>query len=168
MLGCADQPTRQRPRFNPSALVKFPELRHRLLDNPPADAYAAHQTPITADLPVLLANRMAQIHAPSKPAPPLKKMPKVGTTRSIQPREPSNQLIRFMPNSAKSQKPPPSCASWAKERSFPDHVSNGPNRSKREVRRRKTVAFGTLRGQQFRMASARRQVLRQYPDRLVF
>ena len=29
LLGCADQPARQRPRFNPSALVKFPELRHQ-------------------------------------------------------------------------------------------------------------------------------------------
>ena len=54
----ADQPTRKRARSI---------RRDRLLDHPPSNANAAHQAPITMNLPILLANRMAQVHAPSEP-----------------------------------------------------------------------------------------------------
>ena len=63
----ADQPARQRARLDPSALVELAKLRDRLLDHPPSDTNAAHQGPIAMNLPVLLANRMAQVHAPSEP-----------------------------------------------------------------------------------------------------
>jgi hypothetical protein len=66
------------------------------------------------NLSVLLANRVAQVHAPSEPAPPRKKIPKVVTTRSNRSFAPSNPLIRLAPAYAKSQKLPPNCASWAK------------------------------------------------------
>ena len=46
-FGSADQPARQRPRLDPSALVELAKLRNRLLDHPPADTNAAHQTPAT-------------------------------------------------------------------------------------------------------------------------
>ena len=85
LLGCADQMARQRPRLKPSVLIELAKLRHRLLDHAPADAHAAHQAPVAVNLPVLLANRVAQVHAPSQPPPAPKKIPKVGTTRPNQP-----------------------------------------------------------------------------------
>src|SRR5260370_33928218 len=88
-------------------------MRHRLLDDTTPDTNAAHQTPIAVNLPVLLANRVPQVHAPSAPPPHRKKIPKVVTTRSNHPPAPSNPLIRLAPSRAKSQKPPPNCASWA-------------------------------------------------------
>jgi len=63
----ADQPARQRARFRPSALVELAKLRDRLLDHPSSDTNNAHQGPIAMNLPVLLANRVAQVHAPSEP-----------------------------------------------------------------------------------------------------
>src|SRR5260221_6766507 len=89
-------------------------MRHRLLDDTTPDTNAAHQTPIAVNLPVLLANRVAQVHAPSEPPPQRKKIPKVVTTRSNHPPAPSNPLIRLAPSRAKSQKPPPNCASWVR------------------------------------------------------
>src|SRR6267154_5635145 len=91
-------------------------MRHRLLDDTTPDTNAAHQTPIAVNLPVLLANRVAQVHAPSEPPPQRKKIPKVVTTRSNHPPAPSNPLIRLAPSRAKSQKPPPNCASWVNMR----------------------------------------------------
>src|SRR5437762_12490766 len=41
-------------------------MRHRLLNNATTDTHTANQTPITVDLPVLPANRVAQIHAPNQ------------------------------------------------------------------------------------------------------
>ena len=63
----ADQPTRKRARLNPSVFIKLAKVRDRPLDHPPSNVNAAHQAPITMNLPILLANRMAQVHAPSEP-----------------------------------------------------------------------------------------------------
>src|SRR5215469_5461622 len=59
--------TRERPGFDAAALIKFAEMRHRLLNDAPTDPNAPHQAPITMNLPVFLADRVAQIHAPSEP-----------------------------------------------------------------------------------------------------
>jgi hypothetical protein len=59
----ADQMPRQRSGFKATVLVELAKMRHRLLDDAPAHANTAHQPPIPVNLPVLLANRMAQIHA---------------------------------------------------------------------------------------------------------
>src|SRR6266851_2813777 len=120
LLGSADQSARKRSRLNASVPIELAKMRHRLLDDAPPDAHTAHQTPIAVNLPVLLANRVAQVHAPSEPPPQRKKIPKVVTTRSNHPRAPSNPLIRLAPPRAKSQKPPPNCASWARL-----HVTKG-------------------------------------------
>src|SRR5271169_6904915 len=81
LLGSTDQAACQRPRHQPTALIEFAELRYRLLNDPPPDADAAHQTPVTMDLAVFLAGRVAQIHCTrSQPTSPQKKTPKVGTT----------------------------------------------------------------------------------------
>jgi hypothetical protein len=93
LLRGSDQPVRQCPRFDPPMLVKLAEMRHRLLNHTPADAHAAHQAPITVDLAVLLANHVAQVHAPSEPRPRPKKIPKVVTTRSNRLRMHANTLI---------------------------------------------------------------------------
>ncbi len=103
-------------------------MRHRLLDDAPPDTHAAHQAPIAVDFPVLLANRVAQVHAPSEPPPQQKKIPKVVTTRSNHPRASSNPLIRLAPPRAKSQKIPPNCASWVSRRSTAACVSSNPRR----------------------------------------
>src|SRR5713101_6571934 len=113
LLGNTDQSARKRSCLNASVLIELAKMRHRLLDDAPPDAHAAHQAPIAVNLPVLLANRVAQVHAPSDPPPKRKKIPKVVTTRSNHPRAPPNPLIRLAPPRAKSQKPPPNCASWA-------------------------------------------------------
>src|SRR5262245_16406444 len=78
-------------------------MRHRLLNNAPADAHAAHQTPITVDLAVLLANRLRNEN----------EIPKLVTTCSNRHHAPSNPLIRLTPPHATSQKPAPNCSSWA-------------------------------------------------------
>lgn len=109
----ADQPARQRARLHPSVLVEFAKMRDRLLDHPRPNTNAAHQTPIAMNLPVLPANRVAQVHAPSEPTAAQEKIPKVVTTRSTLPFPHSNYLIRIMSPYAKSRKPPPNCASWA-------------------------------------------------------
>jgi hypothetical protein len=66
LLGIADQPTRNGTGFNAAMFVKLSEMRHRLLNDAPANAHAANKAPIAMNLPVLLANRMAQIHAPNQ------------------------------------------------------------------------------------------------------
>ena len=70
----ADQSARKRARFHPPALVELAEVRHCLLDHAPSNAHTAHQAPITMNLAVLLANRMAQVHAPSEPKAALSKI----------------------------------------------------------------------------------------------
>src|SRR6185437_15065163 len=60
----ANQMTRKRTRLDATARVKLAEMCNCLLDNTPAHPHAAHQPPITVDLPVLLHRRVAQIHAP--------------------------------------------------------------------------------------------------------
>jgi hypothetical protein len=102
----ADQPARQRARLDPSPLVELAKLRHRLLDHPPPDPNAAHQAPIAMNLPVLPANRVAQVHTPSEPISAPQKIPLVVTTRSNPPPPPSKYLIRLTSPRAKSRNPP--------------------------------------------------------------
>jgi hypothetical protein len=71
----ADQPARKRARLDSSALIELAKMRDRLLDHPPADPNAAHQAPIAMKLAVLLANRMAQVHAPFEPTTDPSKIP---------------------------------------------------------------------------------------------
>ena len=85
LLRCADQSARQRARFEAAAFVEFAEMRNRLLDHSPPHPDAAHQRPVAMDLAVLLASRVAQVHAPSKSRPPAKEMAMVATTRPIRP-----------------------------------------------------------------------------------
>jgi hypothetical protein len=66
LLRCADQPCRQRTRFEAALLIELTQMRHRLLDHPSTHPDAAHQRPVAMDLAVLLASRMAQVHAPSE------------------------------------------------------------------------------------------------------
>src|ERR1700752_5198395 len=106
--------TRQRPRPEPNRLVAVAELLHRLLNDPPPDPHAAHQTPVAMDFPILLASRVAQVHAPSEPTAAQKKMPKVGTTRPNRPPAPPNYLIRLTRSDQRSRKATPNCASWAR------------------------------------------------------
>jgi hypothetical protein len=76
----SDQITRERARLNASVLIEFAKLCHRLLNDAPTDTHALYQPPVSADPPVFLANRVAQIHAPSGPDVGSKKIPKVGAT----------------------------------------------------------------------------------------
>jgi len=55
-----------------TVFVELAKVRHGLLYHPSADAHAAHQVPIAVDLAVILANRMAQVHAPPESPPRLK------------------------------------------------------------------------------------------------
>jgi hypothetical protein len=93
LLGRADEPMRQRPRLNAPTLIELAKMRHRLLDDTPSNAHAAHQPPIAMNLPVLPASRVTQIHASSQPAPLQKKRPEVGTTRPNPLRALPNSLI---------------------------------------------------------------------------
>ncbi len=81
---------RQRPRRQPALLVKLAKLRHRLLNDPTADPYAAHQTPIAVNLPVLLSSRVAQVHVPSEPITTQKKSPRSALHAQITPQSPLN------------------------------------------------------------------------------
>jgi hypothetical protein len=74
--GTPDQMTCKRARLNAPALIEFAQLSYRLLNHASADADAAHQAPITVNLPVFLANRVAQVHAPSEPACSKRKDPR--------------------------------------------------------------------------------------------
>ena len=114
LLGSTDQSARKRSRRNASVRIDLAKMRHRLLNDAPPDTNAAYQPPIAVNLPVLLANRVAQVHAPSKPHRQRMKIPKVGTTRSNQPSAPPNPLIRFTPASRIIQKVTRFCASWAR------------------------------------------------------
>ena len=49
-----------------NAKLRESELRYRLLNDAPTNPDAAHQAPISVDLPVLLAGRVAQVHAPNR------------------------------------------------------------------------------------------------------
>ena len=53
LLRSADQSSRKRSGLNPSMLIKFAKMRHRLLDDTPPHAHAAHQPPVAVKLPVL-------------------------------------------------------------------------------------------------------------------
>jgi hypothetical protein len=82
LFGSADHMPRQRPRFNTTAFIEFAEMRHRLLNDATTDPHAAHQTPIAMNLSVLLASRVAQIHAANQNLTRrLRKIPLVATTR---------------------------------------------------------------------------------------
>src|SRR5204863_8809902 len=115
LVGSANQPMRQRPRLHPPLLIELAKMGHCLLNDATTHTNTANKTPIAVNLPVLLANRMAQIHVPSEPTVPLKKIPKVFTTCSNQLRAPSNRLIRFMPRHGKSPNPHPNCSSWVRQ-----------------------------------------------------
>jgi hypothetical protein len=56
----------QRTGLEPATLIELAKVSDSLLNNPPTHANAAHKAPVTVDLPVLLANRVAQIHATNK------------------------------------------------------------------------------------------------------
>ena len=62
----ANQMMRKRTGLNVTARVKLAEVCNCLLDDTPAHPHAAHQPPITVNLPVLLQRRVAQIHAPNQ------------------------------------------------------------------------------------------------------
>jgi hypothetical protein len=98
LLGSTDQSTRKCSRLNASVLIELAKMRHRLLDDAPPDAHATHQAPIAVNLTVLLANRVAQVHAPSQPPPRRKKIPKVVTlkspSRTVQPLDPTRTTSR--------------------------------------------------------------------------
>src|SRR4029077_12579822 len=66
LLRSADQPPCKCPCLNPSTLIKFAELRYRLLNDAPTDTNAAYKTPIAVNLPVFPYRRVAQIHAPNQ------------------------------------------------------------------------------------------------------
>src|SRR6516162_1286994 len=87
------------------------QVRHRLLDDAPSHTNAANQAPITVNLSVLLANRVAQIHAPPKPEPLRKKIPKVVTTAPNQPFAQPKLLIRLTPLPVETGKPTSNCSS---------------------------------------------------------
>src|SRR5216684_5737503 len=76
LLGSTDQSARKRSCLNASVLIELAKMRHRLLDDASPDAHAAHQAPIAVNLPVLLANRVAQVHAPSEPLRGERKYPR--------------------------------------------------------------------------------------------
>ena len=76
LLGGADQSASQRPRLNATVLIKLAEMRYSLLNDTASDTNAAHQPPIAVNLPVLFANRMAQVHAPSEPTASKRKYPR--------------------------------------------------------------------------------------------
>jgi hypothetical protein len=113
LLRRADQMTGQCPRFQPTSRVEIAKMGDGLLNDPTPDPHTAHQAPVAVNLTVLSANRGAQIHAPSQPPKPLKKMPLVGTTRPIPPSRPANILIGLDPPRRKNQEAPSNCASWA-------------------------------------------------------
>jgi len=62
----ADQPAREGPRYQAPLLIELAKLRYRLLNDSTPNTNATNKTPVTVGLSVLLANRMAQIHAPSE------------------------------------------------------------------------------------------------------
>ena len=66
LLGRTNQVPCKRACLDLAALIKLAEMCDRLLNDTPPDTHAAHQAPITVDLPVFLANHVAQIHAPSQ------------------------------------------------------------------------------------------------------
>src|SRR5215468_492998 len=57
---------RQGTRHQAPLLIELAKLRYRLLNDATPNTNATNKTPITVGLSVLLANRMAQIHAPSE------------------------------------------------------------------------------------------------------
>jgi len=65
LFGSTDQMASQRPCLQPTLLVKLAKMGHRLLDDAPTNAHAAHQRPIPMDLSSLASCRVAQIHAPN-------------------------------------------------------------------------------------------------------
>jgi hypothetical protein len=52
--------------FNASVLIELAEVGYHLLNDATTDANTANKAPIAVNLSVLLANHMAQIHAPTR------------------------------------------------------------------------------------------------------
>ena len=59
LLGSTDQSARKSPRLNTSVLIELAKMRHRLLDDAPADTHAVHQAPIAVTFPSFLQIRVA-------------------------------------------------------------------------------------------------------------
>ena len=91
----------QCPGLEPTMFVELTEVSHRLLNDAPPDAHAAHKAPRAVNLSVLLANRMAQIHAPSQ-SPPKQKRNNQGRHYTLKPRLRANQP--FDPTHSTSRK----------------------------------------------------------------
>ena len=104
LLGSADQPARQRPRLNATLLIEFAELRHRLLNDTTTDTHAAHQAPVAMNLPVLLRIVWRRYMRHQIQLVASRKYPRSALHAQISPVAPTNQLIRFQPDSAKSKK----------------------------------------------------------------
>ena len=81
----ADQPAGQRPRLNAAALVEFAEMHYRLLDDTTPDTKATYRAPIAVSLPILLANRVEQVHAPSDHLGSERKYPRLELHAQIAP-----------------------------------------------------------------------------------
>src|ERR1700733_8084741 len=98
-------------------LIEFTELRHGLLNDSPTHPNAAHQRPVTMNLAILLAGRVAQVHgALSQPTITQKKIPKVVTTAKNPPPLALKYLIWLRPTQRKPRKPGSNCSSWARTR----------------------------------------------------
>src|SRR5438105_12230674 len=59
----ASDAARERLRASPAIRIEFAQLRHRLLHDLAAVTHRTNQLPVHMRLAVLLASRMAQVHA---------------------------------------------------------------------------------------------------------
>jgi hypothetical protein len=104
-------------------LIELVELRHRLLNDAPSDAHAAHKTPVAVNFAVLLARRVAQVYASFQ-------------SRRQRKSKPSRSVLHAKTVAAATQVPDPlaarptkpsqqssNCASWASR-----PLSTGGNR----------------------------------------
>ena len=92
---------RKRTCLDLAVLIKLAEMCHRLLNDTPPDAHAAHQSPGAVHLAVLLANRMAQVHAQTESSSPQKGN---GLGRHYTPKSPSRAIQAFDPTRTASLK----------------------------------------------------------------
>src|SRR6185503_2431052 len=94
LLGRSDQPPPQCPRFHAPLIIELAEMRHRLLNDTPTNANAAHEAPITMRLPVLAYRRAAQIHgAESNRLAAARKGPRLALHAKIHSPQPLKSLI---------------------------------------------------------------------------
>ena len=90
----ADQMPRERPGLDAAVLVKLAKMRYRLLNDPPANPNAAHQSS-NSDEPShpSAASCSANTCAKSNLTRRRQKIPSVVTTRQIRSSQPPNLLI---------------------------------------------------------------------------